>query len=195
MPLHYTNNETITMVAIDPGLNTTGVAVYILDSRTYKPTSIEAFTLVSDKLYNYTGLDDECYTERQVKLEKIYLKLMNIYSYYRPSIVIYEAPFINFRRPMAYGALLEVVSTIKSSVMHHDPNIQTHGVEPLLVKKTVGASLTSNKGDVKSGISQIPILTSAILNNFNHLDEHSIDAIAVGYTFLKTTLKEFYHVY
>ena len=174
------------MLSIDPGLNNTGIAIFEIDYNTKIINSIEAYTILTNKLYNNTGLDEEFFTERKIKLYKLKRAIQEILILKNPCIVACESPFFNPMRPMAYGALLEVLSIIHSSIIEYNSNIPFISVEPLLVKKIIGAGMMKGKLDVKEAVKNNKSIISKLRNNIELLDEHSIDAIAVGYTFLNT---------
>lgn len=188
MPLYIPEQHvTYRIVGIDPGLANLGFAVYTVSYATGEILSVEAFTLVNDKLPDYTGLDMEIVPERTVKLYKLKSAIQWYLQYYGPVHVICEAPFYNRFMPMAYGALLEVVNVIYAAVLEWNPNIGFHTVAPLLVKKLVGTKAVKNdslKGKelVKSGVMAIPEIMNVLQTPIHTLSEHAIDAIAVGYT-------------
>jgi hypothetical protein len=55
----------------------------------------------------------------------------------------------------------------------------------MVVKKAVGAAMSSNKGSVKDAVIANALLMSVLKTDIHSLDEHAIDSIAVGYAFLK----------
>lgn len=175
------------IVGIDPGLNNLGVAIFDLDYSTRSIVKIEAFTLVNDKLIDDTGLDEESYSERAIKLYKLRNTLHTVMTNIKPCMVACESPFYSSFRPTAYAALVEVIRIIQLAIMDYNNNIPFYTVEPLLVKKNVGAGMTKGKLDVKNAVMNKPELINVLVNDINTLDEHSIDAIAVGYTFLRTS--------
>lgn len=192
MPL-YTPEQHVTyrVVGIDPGLANLGFAVYHIHYLTGEIVKVEAFTIVNDKLPDYTGLDPEFVPERTIKLYKLKSAIQWYLQCYGPSYVVCEAPFYNRFMPMAYGALLEVVSMIHSAVLEWNPNIGFHTVAPLLVKKLVGTKAVKNdslKGKelVKNGVKSIPVIMNVLTTPIDSLSEHAIDAIAVGYTMFPT---------
>jgi Holliday junction resolvasome RuvABC endonuclease subunit len=190
MPLNLPEQYvTYRIVGIDPGLLNLGFAVYHIDYLTGKIVKIEAFTIVNDKLPDRTGLDEETVPERTIKLYKLKAAIQWALGTYGPSYVVCEAPFYNRFMPMAYGALLEVVSVIHGAVLEWNPNIGFHTVAPLLVKKLVGTKAVKNdtlKGKelVKSGVKAIPEIMNVLATPIDTLSEHAIDAIAVGYTLI-----------
>lgn len=171
------------LVGIDPGLNTTGISKFIIDFYTNNILHIEAFTITNDKLLDTTSLYDNIYSDRLLKLYKLKEALTRIVSIINPCLIACESPFYNRFRPMAYGSLLETVRIIHSAVMEYNINIPFTMVEPLLVKKVIGAGMMKGKVDVKLAVNNRPELISVLTNDINTLDEHSIDAIAVGYAY------------
>ena len=173
----------VNMVSIDPGLNTCGIALYRLDTIKKEIVSIEAFTIYVDNLNDDTGLIEDITTERFIKIIKLCNAIKRIIKEVDAKVVVSEAPFYNRFMPMAYGALLEVVSNINRSVYEVNNSIIFDSYAPQLVKMSIGAAGIKGKDVIKDKIRE-SILHSKILGNYEMLDEHSIDAIAVGYTFL-----------
>jgi Holliday junction resolvasome RuvABC endonuclease subunit len=104
---------------------------------------------------------------------------------------------MNLRRPQAYGALTEVVSMIRSTVIDHDWFVPFSLVDPPTVKMAVGAKGNADKDGVMAAMKLIPEITALI--DCSTLDEHSVDAIAVGYCALVRLrlngLSQIEHVY
>jgi Holliday junction resolvasome RuvABC endonuclease subunit len=190
MPLNVPEQHvTYRIVGIDPGLANLGFAIYHIDYYSGRIVKVEAFTLVNDRLPNYTGFDFETVPERTIKLHKLKGAIQWALNLYTPSYVVCEAPFYNRFMPMAYGALLEVVSTVHCAVLEWNPNIGFHTVAPLLVKKLVGTKAVKNdslKGKelVKQGVMAIPEIMNVLETPIESLSEHAIDAIAVAYTLI-----------
>lgn len=175
------------IMGIDPGLNNLGIALFDINYSDKSIARIEAFTLVNDKLKDETGLDLESHTNRTIKLMKLRNSLLNIVSNNNPYAVACESPFYSSFRPTAYAALVEVIRIIHMTIIEYNANTRFQTVEPLLVKKHIGAGMETGKLDVKKAVSLKPELMSVLVNDLDNLDEHSIDAIAVAYTFLKTS--------
>lgn len=178
------------VLGIDPGLNHTGVSILDVDSTTHVVCAAVAFTLTNDKLVNESGLDWESHSERMIKIYKLRHALAHILSDYRPSIVGCEAPFYNRLRPMAYGALVEVVSHLQQTIIDHNPNIRHVLLAPMTVKKEIGAKAVKNdtvqgKSIVKAAVQLNAELMGALQVPLVSLSEHAIDALAVAYTVLK----------
>jgi len=175
------------LIACDPGSHYTGVAVYEIDAIHRKILSIEAFTLNTERLPNRTGLDPEYFGERLIKLCKLKMALVDLIYRIQPQAVACESPFYNRRMPMAYGSLLETLSYIHTAVLEVDTRIFFKTIEPLLVKKAVGAGVMKGKVDVKYCIDNNREITSVLNTDLDLLDEHAYDALAVGYCFINNS--------
>lgn len=184
IPQEYHNYR---LVSIDPGTVYCGVAVYEIDSYLRQIKTIEAFTINTEKLPNRTGLDEEYFGERLIKLIKLKMALTDFIYRIQPWAVACESPFYNRFRPMAYGALLETLSYIHTAVLDVDTRIFFKTIEPLLVKKSVGAGIMKGKIDVRYCVENNQEIMSVLNSDIDALDEHGIDAIAVGYAFIKNS--------
>lgn len=171
------------LVSIDPGLTKCGVSIYRL-SQDKEILSIDAFTLQNERVSQATFFDDETTSDRALRLERLRRALCGVLEHYKPAIVAHETPFYNRFRPMAFGALVEVVDAIKYAVYEVTPFSIITGVEPMLVKKAVNASKGKGKDPVKEGVRGTPSIMSRLAVDLDTLDEHSIDAVAVGYATL-----------
>lgn len=183
MPL-IKNLDEYNIVAIDPGLTTTGVAIFTINNIADTIKNVTAFTLNSDKLPNSMDLSPEIYTERVIKLHKIKSAIVKILYDYKPIGVACENSFYNRFRPMAYGSLLEVINTIQAAVIEYNTNVVMRLIEPLLVKKMVDAQPKGGKEAVLEGVRKVPLIMNNLDVNIDLLDEHSIDALAIGYSYL-----------
>ena len=182
IPEHYLN---FNLVSIDPGLNNFGVAIFNINYSTKAINSIQTVGVKTDKIFDYTGLDNELHGDRLVKLVKIKERLLEILTEHNPCVVACEAPFYNPLMPNAYRALVEAIMSMQTAVLEHNSNVPFIQVSPREVKQAVNANATKGKIVVKDGVSQIQVLTDAMVDNIDDITEHCVDAIAVGYCFLK----------
>jgi len=179
---------TYKILGIDPGLNNTGLAIFDIDYATRSILSIETITLVNEKLLDRNELNPETSMERISKLYRLKNAFKEMLQHISPCIVACESPFYNRFRPSAYSSLIETICYLHTAVIELNPNIIFETIEPLLVKKIVGAGATKGKVDVKHSVISNHVLISALKQNIELLDEHSIDAIAVGYAYLQSRL-------
>lgn len=174
--------DVVNVLAIDPGLNNTGIANIIFDYNLKTITSISAFTIKTEQLiknnYMCNYLDDR--TVKQLSLKEEFIKTLNIY---RPDIVVSEAPFFYSSKPVAFKALVEVISLFKLIIAEVCPLLPFLQLEPLMVKKHVKSLNIHNKDSTKEALE---VLGIGNYINLNTLDEHAVDAVSIGYAFLKS---------
>ena len=189
MPLYIPESYCSTrMVCFDPGLNTTGVSIFDVDSRTKEVLSVLAYTIHTGWVRDVTGLDTELLSERTHKLYKLCDAVQQTLHCYGPSIVGCEAPFYNRMMPMAFVSLSEVVNMLRHTTLQYNCNIPFFLVEPQLVKKGVGVAGKKGKQVVMDAICNIPEIMRSLSAPIETLDEHAIDAIAVGWSLLRFKL-------
>ena len=186
MPLVLTDcYNSYRLIGIDPGLNHVGIAIFDIETATGYIRSIEAYTEHIDKLYDDTGLNVDILSNRTIKLYKLRGLIGRLLQRVGACVVACESPFYNPRMPMAFGALVEVMLTIHSAIIDYNQNIPFIKIPPLVVKSVVGAGATKGKLDVKACIKGIDEIVSVLRCDIEALDEHSIDSIGVGYSFLR----------
>lgn len=185
VPISYHSTK---MVCFDPGLNTTGVSVFDVDSRTKEVLSVYAYTIHTGQSRDSTGLDTEIVTERTHKLYRLCDAVQQTLNFHDPGIVGCEAPFYNRMMPMAFVSLSEVVNMIRHTTLQYNCNIPFFLVEPQLVKKGVGVAGKKGKQVVMDAICNTPEIMRALTVPIESLDEHAIDAIAVGWSMLRFKL-------
>lgn len=175
------------VISIDPGLTNTGIAIFDIDMVTRHVKRIEATTIKVEQISNTTGLDDEYFGDRLIKLYKLKETIYYLMQNLNPQSVACESPFYNRLRPMAYGALLETLTYIHAAIIDYNPSIFFKTIEPLLAKKAIGAGIMKGKVDVRYCIENNALLMSLLDTDIDLLDEHALDAIAIAVAFLKTT--------
>lgn len=173
------------MLSIDPGLNNVGVAIYRMQVHpTFEINKIEAFTLSAPKLVDDCGLDDEDYSERTIKRHVIISHFKKILSEYCPDVVTSESPFFNPKMPNSFAVLTEVIASLFDQVILFNPRCVFSVIPPKLVKKTFGIAGKIGKDVVKEAVSRVPAVMDVLVNDISRLDEHSVDAVAVGYSWI-----------
>lgn len=182
IPEHY---KTYRLIAIDPGLTSTGVAIYTICLD--KIIAIEAFTLHPSSNIKNVAWDEESIGDREMRLFSLRHQIASVVSNIQPSAIVCEGPFYSSFRPRAYGSLVETLAYIKLGVYDINPFTPIDILQPLLIKKIIGAGMTKGKLDVTKAVSNHPEIMSVLINDISTLDEHSIDAIAIGYSFLINT--------
>jgi len=180
MPIGGSNQ--IRIVGIDPGSTMTGISVLNVDLNTCEILSTIAWSINGAKLAGKNTWNEELYGNRYTRVQSIENTLIEIFNCYQPTIIISEAPFINQKFPAAGIALTEVMCSIRRAVMCYDNWVELKVVSPSSVKNGINAVGGAGKDVMKEKLTLLlPLLKYCWGTNFNLLDEHSIDAIAVGF--------------
>ena len=180
------------LVTIDPGTNSLGLAVFYYDSTTYEIRKIEARMYKSEKLLHP---DPATIQSHNLLTGKIFAQQENLVKQLRrikPIAVGVETPYFNPLMPAAGGALNQLFFGIREAVNEYDPMVCMFSVEPSLVKKGVGALSGRGKDAVRNAVLINVDIVKCFQGSLERLDEHSIDAIAIGYTLLTKWRKEKY---
>lgn len=172
---------TALIIGIDPGTTRLGVGLIFVDLQTLKISHSIAMTISADKLVSSTNFVAKVYGDRYARIAAIKEALIDLFRFYQPSLVSCESPFINMRRPQAFGALTEVVFAIKEAVEEYNEYRGLDLVDPPTVKKAVGAAGNAGKDDMKKQLIKLDVLNYNGQVPLDQLDEHSIDALAVAY--------------
>jgi Holliday junction resolvasome RuvABC endonuclease subunit len=173
--------ETVCILAIDPGSESLGCACLTIDIRTLQLKHIWATTFYGSKM-NPNPWTTFMFGERIAKIEAHGSNLSNILASERPICLVCESPFINMKRPQAYGALMEVISTIRAAMAQYDTQRPMYMIDPPSAKKAVGAPGNADKQTVQQHILANQEIMHALSTPVTSLDEHSFDAIAIGYS-------------
>lgn len=172
------------IIAVDPGTNSLGVAVLDIDIQTHVVTVRHATTIdILKQSQNYPQLI-AVHGERVSKLHSVEVSLYKLFKAWKPDEIVSEAPYMG-RFPQAYAALIECIGSIRRAVMEYNRALPLPSIDPATVKKTVGVSGKSGDKDAMRGAiqRQSDLVFNVLVDD---LDEHSIDAIAVGYAFYKS---------
>ena len=179
------------MIAIDPGSHNTGVARFDVKPREREILSIKAWSINVDKLKNDTGLPEELYSEKFIRFYKLRNQLVRIFNEENATFIAYEGPFMNRFQPSAYGPLVALQTLIHDSIVTYNPGVPFFVLQPQQAKKAVGVAGKKGKGVIKEAVKTNGDLMKGLTGGLcllDELDEHSIDAIAVGFCALKLKL-------
>lgn len=182
--LHLEGYDVFTLLTMDPGLNNTGVAVFTVQVEPPKLLKIEAETLKAERLIDTSGLDDEDYAARVHKRYAMKSALRLFLKHYRPDVTACESPFFDRRKPGSFAVLSEVLTSLFDTVTEHHPSVHFNLIEPLTAKAVLGVAGQKGKEVVKVAVSELPEVIEALEGELDELDEHSIDAIGIGVTYL-----------
>lgn len=177
------------ILSIDPGVNNCGLSVVNIESDFIV---IETWLIKNARKFT----DEEKIIEikfgnRTVKVMAIVNKIKELLVIY-PNIdrLIIEAPFYNALTPMAYSSLLEVIFSIKYTIII-PMNLDIKLIEPLLVKKLFSGNNMAKKEAMKQFlIKKKDDGNIKFTGNIEQLSEHEIDSIAIGYVYYLSVLEE-----
>jgi len=169
-------------VGIDPGLSKCGISVFKMTDR--QLDSIEAFTLVTDQLNIYSSYQEEQHTERHIRLNRLSLAYREVLFRVAPALVCCESPFYNPKMPSAFGSLTEIITVLRLETNQYNLIVPFILYSPQEVKKTFSRSGKVGKLVMREALEKDDILTDKLITPLYSLDEHGVDAIAVGYTLL-----------
>lgn len=179
------------IVGVDPGTECLGFAAIDYDLETLSIIRREAMTFKSQ----YLAKDEIIVETHGDRIARIYAQKANLTYHlanYLPEVVCCEAPFYNRLRPNAYAPLVETVFAIQQAVVEYDPQLPFYKYPPLTVKKVLGAikyqKLMKSKDAIKKAAEDVSELSGG--GFLEELDEHSIDALCVAYTYLLSLRKE-----
>lgn len=174
-----------TIVGIDPGTETLGFSELDFDIETFELRRWEPVTFLGSKLLKSSDWVGQVHGARYQRLDAYGRHLQKLFDQIDPYVIACEAPFINMRRPQAYGALTEIVYEIRRAVMAHNRWKEPYLIDPSTVKNSVGAKGNADKDAIKASIARIPELTAVLTRPLEELDEHSLDSGAVAYAAFK----------
>lgn len=167
-------------ISIDPGVSTCGFTIFTADDTGI--ISIEPFTITNARIGIQPDFPEEAHTDRQIRIRKLCLVFLNVLNSVNPVVVVSESPFYNPRMPNAFGSLTELVAAFRLTLSEFSVNIPFLVYAPQQVKQSFKRSGQVGKLVMKEALANLPYLTSKLTVPIEVLDEHSIDSVAVGYT-------------
>ena len=174
-PVDYFN-----LLSFDPGSKMFGIALFKVDIKTLTINSCNAWTINIEK-FHINNILIETYGYRYAKLLVLKEYLLGLFNLYHPFIIATESPFINSKFPLSGIVLFEVLNRIKDAIAEYDNLKMLYMIPPSNVKNAVGVIGDAKKDPMNIALQRLPDLNYKGLIRLSDLDEHSIDALAVGY--------------
>lgn len=182
------NYHVLRLLAIDPGLNNNGYALIQVDTKLKQIISIEAHSIATDKLPDPWWVNHNIHPERLVKINKIESTFEQLAVATQPHVVVCESPFFNPTRPNAFKALVEAMSAIQIGIVKANPFLQFFFIAPQQMKAYLKAiKKDSTKDYVRERVMSTPDIQPFLIDVIDELSEHAVDAVGVGYAYLKIT--------
>ena len=168
------------IVAFDPGTNRLGAAV--LDYNKEQGTHLVEYatTFNIGTLFKQYPVVIETFGERVAKQYAARCAVEKFLVAWNPSAVASESPYMG-SFPQAYMALVECIDAIRRACKAWNPFQPLIAIDPATVKKSLGVSGKSgDKEAIRNALAKRSSLSFDKEVSLDHLDEHAIDAIAVG---------------
>lgn len=172
--------DALRVCGIDPGTDTLGICYLDIDLDTFAITLYDVKTITAHlRRRDYDHLREEVgnrFINVKVLQDYVYRSLVSN----RPHVLMAEAPYSG-RFATAFSALVEVNLRLRDALWAYDPSMTYYSIDPKSVKKFIGAAVhKATKDNMKLSLMKVSDIN---WNGFDliKLDEHSIDAIAVGY--------------
>lgn len=173
------STEPLRVLAIDPGSYCTGIALLTWDYVTERINVNDAFTIkFPDSGPTYLHVRDLT-APRIARLCHMEDELTSVFEEFKPHLVIAESNYMG-RFADAFATLVECVAVIRNVLYRYNPMLPLLQVDPPTAKKDAGVKgRKSEKIDVAIALKQRKEIVWDV--DIDTLDEHSVDAVAVGY--------------
>lgn len=141
---------------------------------------------LKDTALGYASIG-ELHGSRVVRLMLMYDTVLNLLRTHRPHAVVIESNYLG-KFATSFAALVECVITIRNAVYAYDPFMKLYLVDPTTVKTNTGMKKVkgTDKEDVRRHLKQCEDLEWDV--DIDSLDEHSVDASAIVYYYVKQLL-------
>lgn len=185
--------EHLRIVAFDPGTSTLGISVLDADIENKRIYLLHATTINAAR-YLRPSYESELFGNRQTRITHLQEFIARVFEVYRPDLVVSEDTYMG-RFADAFESLTELLSAIRTTLYAYNSHTRLIMIETSVAKSTVGAP-TSKKavkvGTLKEAVQHAVFRLDDLLWTIDKhtLDEHAVDAVAVGYTLAKRILKE-----
>lgn len=179
----------IGILGFDPGLTLAGWAVCDYNTQTGQLVIHKFGTISANKVVSRANMREEVelYGKRIMALSYLRQQVYNLLMDYKPTYVVSEDAFFDFRRPTAYAALLQWLTAVEL-VLKDNLNMQLFKVAPKLVKACMSGMGDAKKVGIQNAIINSKDIQFKQKNYESDLEEHTADAIAVCYTFTREIL-------
>lgn len=178
-----------TLLCVDPGINL-GLSVLEVDRDTRNIKVLDARTSILNdiaKHYYEELLDNQgIIIARIIVIEDLIKKYG---EYWCPDFIIHETAFSAHGRRFggsieSFASLRENILGIRLAACKFDQSIPVVSVNPSTVKYCVVGAKSDDKDQIKKGLKTKSNIDLSEVD-LDSLDQHAIDAIAIGYTFVQ----------
>lgn len=168
------------IASIDPGSDTLGFSLLVIDMRTGVITVEHSETYHASRNLRYLPDGyEELHGSMRSRMYCHQRTLTNLLCQFKPHAIVAESAFLKKRFPRSFEVLTIGLEMIRAALYFYDRSARLDLVDPRTVKKAVG--VTTNKSDkdlVHLGVINYPGLVWNV--DPETLDEHSADSVAIG---------------
>lgn len=179
-------DKMVRILAVDPGTSHLGLAVLDWEYGKDQAEVAWAETIhARDPTHDggfgeYVGRRDA----RMVFLERQWEEVLRLAS---PTFTCTETPFMKRAKLSAYESGVELQLMLRRALWRVYPGKVLHGYNPIIVKSFVGVDAKgTDKTHMRAAV--LKLYANHSLIDLSVLDEHSIDGVAVGNIFVRTSL-------
>lgn len=180
------DSNSFKLVSIDPGTDNLGFCIMDISYENFSILKTTVSTIVASKSVFEDSLISQIHGYRMARIQKLKQTLIDHFNKINPAIIVCESPFFNPRRPGAFQPLAEILFAIKESTIEYNSWLPLYLIDPSSIKKSVNAPGNADKIIMKKQVCSLTDLNYEGDVTLEDLDEHSIDAIAVGYCHVKS---------
>ncbi len=172
-------------MGIDPGTNT-GISIMEM-TQDYEILKIDTYTMNLNNYIVDTLSNFEKEADRLIALEE---GLKELLEKYNPDLIGMENAFFNKKFPLSGLKLSSFLGVIIMTIRKHSKKTKVYKLQPKYIKSVVSTGL-ADKDDMELAVKNNPELGKHI--DFEKVTEHSIDAVAIGYS-IKKLLEKYPYV-
>lgn len=183
--------QPLRLLTIDPGTDQLGIAYLQINIDQQNLIVVDASTFSAAKRLRFDPYYQQLEVTHGSRFARLWIHQATLYhELYRwyPHEVISESPFIGRLHTHAFEALVQCVHSLRETLFHYDPWMQLQLIAPMEAKKAIHRSHRGvMKSDVQYALDQLlnrPQDSGLMIHDdldWDGLDEHALDAIAVGY--------------
>lgn len=176
------------ILSIDPGSTTCGLAITEYDEVTGECFVVDAHTIHLDKLVkHYYPNELVFYGEKFTKIIALKDSMLRILEAWKPDHVVSEGPYMG-SFVTTFASLTTCVVAIRFALREYSTYMDVTVIDPATVKKSLMVSGKSgDKELIRKAIKGRALHFIDV--DIDKIDEHSVDAIAVGQCYLTQFIK------
>ena len=188
----------VRIIAIDPGTDNLGLCILDINTKTCNPIYARTHNIKVEKLISELDQLQCVFDLKFLKTYAIKRFFLSFLERTRPDMIACEQPFFHRFTPMAFGALSEVVVSLKLATHEYDNELSFITYPPKSVKKLIGAGATAKKPDMKNRLLSLTKYTSVLQedNPVSAMSPDEVDAMCIAIIHAEANeiyFKELYH--